>query len=268
MNRISDEKKKQILSLLVEGNSIRSTERITGAHTTTITNLLKRVGRGCEVLLAEKLRDLHIERIELDEMWTFVYKKELHLPAAERKTKTMGDQYLFISIDSKTKLVPTFEIGKRDVDTTRTFVKKLKNALAEGERVQIITDGFRPYIEAIDQEFGADVDFAQLVKVHDVNNTGAESVLTVISGDPQDISTSIVERQNGTVRTFIKRFTRCTNAFSKKLENLRAAVALHFMHYNFMRIHQTLRMTPAMEAGITSSIWNWNDVLPYEAIKV
>jgi IS1 family transposase len=179
---------------------------------------------------------------------------------------------VFVAIDAETKLIPSFLVGKRDGHTTLLFMMDLYQRLTGNGRIQLTTDGFYAYLEAIEQTFGADVDYAQLVKIYAAIDAGpgryspprvAETVSTVIQGspDPEHISTSYVERQNLTMRMAMRRFTRLTNAFSKKLVNLKAALALHFAHYNFIRVHRTLRVTPAMEAGITNHIWTWRELL-------
>lgn len=266
MNVISEARKAQICAALVEGNSINSVSRMLDTHTDTIMRLLLRVGRGCKQLLHEQLRELDIRYFECDEIWTFVGKKDRQCTAQEKRSSEVGDQYIFVAMDVDTKLVPAFKVGKRDTGTTIKFMQTLKSRLKKTVRPHIITDGFTPYIEAVDHAFGADVDFAQLVKVPDVKKDKRECVLTIVSGDPETehTSTSGVERQNLTMRMSIRRLTRATNAFSKRVKNLKAAIYLHFAHYNFMRIHSSLSVTPAMEAGITNNIWDWGDVLAYE----
>jgi IS1 family transposase len=266
MNVLSQERQIQILNALVEGVSIRSTERMTQTHRDTILRLLVSVGERCQHFLDQQLRGFRSQHLQLDEIWTFVRKKERRLSELERLNPDIGDQYVFVAIDAETKLIPAFLVGKRDGHTALQFMTALYERLAVHGRIQLTTDGFGPYIEAIEQTFGADVDYAQLVKIYAAMDAGpgryspprvSETVSTVIQGepDPEHISTSYVERQNLTMRMAMRRFTRLTNAFSKKLANLKAALALHFAHYNFMRVHRTLRITPAMEAEITDHIW-------------
>lgn len=274
MNVTPKEKQIQILKALVEGNSIRSTERMTDVHRDTIMRLLVRVGDNCKRLMDKRLRGFHCKLIQVDEIWTFVKKKQKKLKGIEQTDHTIGEQYVFVALDADTKLVPTFAVGKRDSETTLNFLIDLHDRLKGNGRIQITSDGFKPYIEAIEHTFGANIDFAQLIKIYGFVDSGrgryappqvTEVISTVVSGNPnpKKISTSYVERQNLTIRMQMRRFTRLTNAFSKKLKNLKAALALHFAWYNFGRIHQTLRVTPAMEAGITDHIWNMDEILAY-----
>ena len=256
MNKLKNEKKLIVLSALVEGNSIRSIERMTGVNRNTIMSLLYRVGYGCEELLHEKMRNLKCRNIQVDEIWCFVGKKQKNLTQKERKSRPdLGTQYVFVALCADTKLVPIFAIGKRDRITANQFMLNLERRLAN--HVQITTDAFNGYYEAIDLAFGIDVDYAQLLKTYKSNGERRYSPPTIsgvfhliMQGSPRkkNISTSYVERQNLTMRMQMRRFTRLTNGFSKKLENLRASISLHFANYNFCRIHQTIGCTPAMEA--------------------
>ena len=272
MNRLSFDKQVRVLSALIEGNSIRSTERMTGVHRDTIMRLLVSVGDKCSKLMDEKMINLQSENLQLDEIWCFVGKKQKKIKQGENK-EALGDQYTFVAIDSETKLVPVFKVGKRNGWTALDFMMDLSKRFNGDLKLQITTDGFQPYIDAIAVAFAnKDVDYAQLIKVYSSTQkeerrysppriTKVDKL--IIFGDPDEkqISTSYVERQNLTIRMQMRRFTRLTNAFSKKLENLKAAAALHFAHYNFMRIHQTLRVTPAMEAGLTDHVWEWKELL-------
>jgi transposase-like protein/IS1 family transposase len=257
------------LQLLLEGNSIRSTERITKLDRNTIMRLLVKAGDRCQSLMDSKLRNLHMQHIQIDEIWTFVQKKARHVRKDD--SPEIGDAWVYVAIDADTKLIPAFHVRKRHIDDTRTFLWDLYGRL-EG-RTQITTDGLHHYTASIPDTFGLDVDFAQLVKLFGDFGQGPDArysparITEVISKvrtgdpDPDHISTSFVERQNLTMRMAIRRFTRLTNAFSKKLANLKAAVALHFAYYNFCRVHSSLRVTPAMEAGITDHVWTISELL-------
>jgi transposase-like protein/IS1 family transposase len=257
------------LQLLLEGNSIRSTERITGLDRNTIMRLLVKAGERCESVMDDRMRNLTLRHLQLDEIWTYVQKKARHV----RKTDSpeVGDQWVFVAIDADTKLVPAFHIGKRHREDTRMFLWDLYGRI-EG-RTQITTDGLHHYTAAVPDTFGLDVDFAQLVKLFGDFGQGPDAryspprITEVISKvrqgdpDPEQISTSFVERQNLTMRMAMRRFTRLTNAFSKKLSHLKAAIALHFAYYNFCRVHSSLRVTPAMEAGLTDHVWSIGELL-------
>jgi transposase-like protein/IS1 family transposase len=266
---IPQEKAVLALRLLLEGNSIRSTERITELDRNTIMTLLVKAGERCQSLMDSKLRNLRMEHIQVDEIWTFVQKKRRQVRKGD--SPEIGDQWVFVAIDADTKLVPCFHVGKRHLEDTRTFLWDLYGRI-EG-RTQITTDGLNHYRAGIPETFGLDVDFAQVIKMFDhgqfTSSEGryspspiVEVISKVRSGDPDPnhISTSFVERQNLTMRMAIRRFTRLTNAFSKKLLNLKMAVALHFAYYNFCRVHSSLRVTPAMEAGITDHVWTISEL--------
>jgi len=268
-NALPREKQIAVVNALVEGCSIRSAERMTGVNRETIGTLLVRVGNGCAELLDETMRDLPCKRLELDELWAFVGKKQRHVNETDDASQ-VGDTWTYVAIDSETKLVPSFLVGKRDAESTRAFIADLAPRLRD--RVQISTDGLRTYIEAIATSFDRNVDYAQVVKSYEGEPigpgrysppkvTGMEK--TPIFGAPvaELVSTSFVERQNLTVRMGVRRYTRLTNAFSKKLENHIAATALHFAHYNFVRMHKTVRATPAMAAGVSSTLWSTDDLL-------
>ena len=268
--RLPLDKAISIVKLLVEGMSIRSIERFTQVHRDTILNLLSVAGDRCARLMDSTMRNLTCRYIQCDEIWTFCFKKQKRVRNDD--PEEFGDQWVFAAIDADTKLIPCFAIGKRTKATTDTLIGDLSERLAN--RVQITTDGFRFYVNAIEHSFGADVDFAQLVKLYgDYGQHGAEAkyspspiietIVKVHQGKPNEkhISTSYIERQNLTMRMMMRRFTRLTNAFSKKAANLRAAAALHFAYYNFCRVHQTLRVTPCMEAGIADRVWSMSDLL-------
>src|SRR5579863_4927114 len=269
MNRLPLARPTQVINALVEGNSIRSTERMTDTHRDAIMRLMVEVGTGCAAIHNETMRNLDCRRIQCDEIWTFCRMKQTRIPRFSDRTK-IGDQWTFVAIDPDTKLVPAYRVGKRTRETAVAFMADLSERL--GNRVQISSDSLRSYVDAVERAFGADVDYGQIVKFYDAEPigpgryapprvTGAER--TVIAGSPDQahISTSHVERQNLTMRMSMRRFTRLTNAFSKKFENLQAAVALHFAHYNLVRLHKTLRITPAMAANVTNRVWSLEELV-------
>lgn len=268
MNSLKFEKKMAVISALVEGNSIRSTERMTGVHRDTIMRLLCSVGDKCQELMDKKMRNIDAEKIQLDEIWTFVKKKQKRVKNGDGSK--VGDQYVFVALDADTKLIPSYAVGKRNFNTAFKLLKDLQKRLKN--HFQLTTDGFSAYIDAVELTFGADIDFAQLIKMysHDESKRDKYSpsdivdiISKIIMGNPErkNISTSYVERQNLTIRMQMRRFTRLTNGFSKKLKNLKAALALHFAHYNFVRIHRSLRITPAMASGITDHVWSIEDII-------
>jgi transposase-like protein/IS1 family transposase len=269
------EKAVLILRLLVEGNSIRSTERITGVEKKTILSLLVLAGEKCERLLNEKIKDVPVRDVQADEMWGFVgmkqktMRRKVAANALDADTH-MGDAYTFVAIERHTKLVLAWHLGRRNVRDTVEFTEKIYEATSG--RFQLSTDGFNAYPDAVAYSLGTRVDFAQLIKIYehpteDAHRYSPAKVVETLSRpmfgnpDPDRICTSHVERQNLTMRMMMRRLTRLTNAFSKKWENLRAALALHFAYYNFCRIHKSIRCTPAMEAGITKRVWELKDLL-------
>lgn len=271
MNRLSTAKRRAVIAALVEGNSIRATVRMTGVAKNTVTKLLLDLGTVCSIHQDRVMRDLTCERIQCDEIWAFVYAKQKNVP--EHKRGEAGDVWTWVAIDSDTKLVPTFRIGPRDLNTASAFMNDLSKRLRS--RVQLTTDGLNVYLLAVEGAFGGDVDYAQLVKLYGTDQDsrkperryspsvciGAEAI--AVNGDPsgEHISTSHVERLNLTMRMSMRRYTRLTNAFSKKVENLAAAVALHFAHYNFCRAHKTLGTTPAVAAGLTDHVWSLDELI-------
>jgi len=269
MNALSISKKTSVLSALLEGNSVRSTERITGVHRDTICRLLVEAGDQCNELLDGTMRNLHCGYVQCDEIWTYVGKKQRRI--REEDSPELGDQWVFVAMDAETKLVPVYTVGKRTEETTWYFMTELADRIST--RIQLTTDGFYFHQRHVEEAFGADVDFAQLVKLYgDYGQHGderyspspiVETISKVRCGDPdkRHICTSHIERQNLTMRMQMRRFTRLTNAFSKKLTNLKAACALHFAHYNFVRVHHTLRVTPAMAAGITDRVWELEELI-------
>ena len=268
MNILKVEKQEMAIAALVEGSSIRSVERMTGIHRDTIMRLMVRVGQNCKKILDSYMRNLTCKTLQIDEIWCYVGKKQRHLTETDNREE-LGDQYVFVALDADSKLIPSYIVGKRSSDNAQAFIKDLSERL--DNRVQLSSDALNAYIEAV-LAFGSDVDYGQLVKAYEAEPmgagrysppkvVGAEKI--IVSGNPKTsrISTSYIERQNLTMRMQMRRFTRLTNAFSKKLENLKAAVALHFAHYNFVRIHSTLRGTPAMEAGVTDRLWSIRDLM-------
>jgi transposase-like protein/IS1 family transposase len=271
--RLSMDKAIMILRLLVEGNSIRTIERVTDVGKKTILNLLELAGRKCEALLDEQIQKVPVKHVECDELWAFVGMKEKTKKRQGRdEDDTLGDAYCFVAMERTTKLVLCWHLGRRNAVDTRIFTEKLEQATFD-HRFQVSTDGFAAYKDAMVYSLGGKyVDFAQVVKVFgrsgDDDHKYSPSEITGIQkfsifGQPnmKAAGTSIIERQNLTVRMSMRRATRLTNAFSKKWENLRYAYALHYAHYNFCRIHQTLRVTPAMEAGVTNRVWEIRELL-------
>jgi IS1 family transposase len=270
MNRLSTEERKQVVAALVEGNSLRAVTRMTGVHRTTVMKLLCDLGRACSEYQDKAFRNLRSKRLQCDEIWSFIYAKEKNCPATQ-KAKGAGDCWTWVALDPDSKLVPCWFIGQRDAGCAYHFMHDLKDRLAN--RVQLTTDGHRAYLTAVEDAFGAEIDYAMLQKIYGAPQETPETRYSpaicmgarkaIISGSPDHnhVSTSYVERQNLTMRMSMRRFTRLTNGFSKKLENLEHAVALHYMHYNFCRIHQTLRVTPAMEAGISDHVWDLDEVI-------
>lgn len=266
------EKAVMILKLLVEGASVRSIERVTEVHRDTILKLMVHAGEKCEKIMGKYVRNISANDVECDELWAFVSKKEGHKSKAEADNDAMGDAYCFVAVERNTKLVLNFALGRRDQKTTDAFIEGLRDSIKPGHRFQITTDGFVPYVSAITTTLGHAVDFARLIKVYRSSQDGearyspaevasTEVVPVIGNPDPNRICTSIVERQNLTIRMQMRRLTRLTNAFSKKWDNLWAAYCLHFAYYNFCRVHRTIRVTPAMEAGITDHVWTITELL-------
>jgi len=269
MNKLNRSKQVQVISALNEGNSIRATVRRTGVAKDTVTKLLVAMGTACTRYHNAHVRNVKVRRVQCDEIWQFCYAKEKNVPAEKKGQFGYGDVWTWAGMDAETKLALSYSVGTRDSGCANEFISDLKDRLAN--RVQLTTDGYRVYLNAVEDAFGADVDYAMLVKIY--GNTSDEETRyspaecigcqkQIVSGSPdrKHISTSYVERQNLTMRMGMRRFTRLTNAFSKKIENLMAAVALHYMQYNFCRIHSTLRVTPAMEAGIADHVWSLEEL--------
>lgn len=269
MNKLDNKRRVQVIAALVEGCSINATVRMTGVAKNTILKLLADVGEACANYQDKVMRNLPCRRLECDEIWSFCYAKKKNVAPEKAGIFGYGDVWTWVAIDADTKLVPCWHVGRRDAVAASEFISDLASRLAN--RVMLTTDGLKAYLEAVESAFGADIDFAQLIKIYgksqdEVRYSPAECCGThteVITGDPFPpmISTSYVERQNLTMRMSMRRFTRLTNGFSKKLENHMHAIALHYMYYNFCRIHKTLRCTPAMEAGISKTVWEIEDIL-------
>lgn len=276
MNKLSTEKRAQIISALVEGNSINATCRMTDTAKHTVLKLLHDVGLACLKYHDTHLNNLPCKHIQCDEIWSFCYAKQAHVPPEKQGLFGYGDVWTWVAIDADTKLVASWLVGLRNVECATAFVNDLKSRLAN--RIQLTTDGHRVYIDAIDNAFGSEIDYAQLVKLYgqepetEKRYSPAECIgieKHIMQGNPEDklISTSFIERQNLTMRMGMRRFTRLTNAFSKKIEFQEYAIALHYIHYNFCRIHKSLTpknsigVTPAMATGLTNRIWTIEDIV-------
>jgi IS1 family transposase len=270
MNKLSHATRAHILHLLVEGNSLRSASRIADVSINTVTKLLIDAGKVCSVYQDRVFRDLMLSKIQLDEIWAFAYCKQRTLPIAKNAPDNAGDIWAWVAIDADTKLVPSWIVGDRSGETAMQFVCDLAKRLAN--RVQITSDGHRAYLEAVEAGFGGDVDYAQLIKLYGeaprpagryspAQIQGTKTFCCSGNPDPKHISTSYVERNNFTMRMATRRFIRLTNAFSKKVENYAHMISLHFMHYNFCRIHKTLRVSPAMKANVTGKLWDIGNIV-------
>lgn len=270
MNRLSIEKRAQILGMMVEGVSIRAISRMTGASKNTIVKLLADAGGRFSDYQDETVRNLSCNRLQLDEIWSFVYAKAKNVPCAVAAPEIAGDVWTWTAIDADTKLIVSWLVGDRRGETACRFVRDLADRLKH--RVQITTDGRKAYLQATEEVFGNDADYAMLEKIYSAPSQagttryspaeccGTRTHRVTENPDPAHISTSFIERQNLSMRMSIRRFTRLTNAFSKKIENHVYAISIYFMHYNFCRIHQSLRVTPAMEAGIADHVWSLEEL--------
>ena len=270
MNKLPTAKRAEILGLMVEGVSIRAITRITGVSKNTVAKLLEDAGEAFSDYQDRTLRGLTCKRVQVDEIWAFVYAKAKNVGTAKAAPEGAGDCWTWLAIDADTKLIPSFKIGSRDADVAHDFINDLAGRLAN--RIQLTSDGHKPYLEAVEESFGADIDYAMLIKHYGEpigalgryspgECTGAEQRRVEGRPDAAHVSTSYIERANLTVRMGVRRFTRLTNAFSKKVENHAHSVAIHTMHYNFVRIHQTLRCSPAMAAGVTRKLWELADMV-------
>jgi IS1 family transposase len=265
-NVISTEKKIAVISALVEGCSVRSTSRMTGVSKGAVLRLLASVGKACADYQSANIRNVASKRIQVDEIWSFCYAKQKNVTLKMAEQRVAGDVWTFTAIDADTKLVLSWLVGRRDAGCAAEFLQDVAGRLKN--RIQLTTDGHKMYLTAVPDAFGSAIDYAQLVKVYGTDPVegqtryspaqclGTKRIEVIGEPDQDHISTSYVERQNLNMRMNMRRFTRLTNAFSKKIENHVAMIALFHMHYNFARVHQTLRVTPAMEAGISQHVWS------------
>ena len=270
MNQLNIQERAKIISCLVEGCSLRSTVRLTGFSRKGVSRVLVDVGAACAAYHDKAMRNLPCKVLQVDEAWTFTYCKQANIPEQFKDSNGVGDTWTWVAIDADTKLIPAWHVGDRSTDSASVFVQDLKDRLAN--RVQLTSDGHRPYLEAVESAFGSEIDYAMMVKLFGKQYgfegrysppkcTGVRRRTIVGKPSKERVSTSFVERQNLTLRMNNRRFTRLTNGFSKKIENHRHSLAIHFMHYNFCRIHQTLRVTPAMEAGLTDHVWSVEEII-------
>lgn len=275
MNRLTKDDRAKILTLLCEGMSIRAVTRVTGASKNTVAKLLLDAGRAVSAYQDRVLRNLTCKRVQVDEIWSFVYAKRNNVASAKSAPEDAGDVWTWTAIDADTKLLVNYFVGSRDTEAALYFMTDVRDRLAN--RVQLTSDGYKPYLEAVDTAFGDEIDYAMLNKIYRQDSTAkgataerryspAQCVGAVkrkVTGDPDQkhVSTSFAERHNLTMRMQMRRFTRLTNAFSKKVENHVAAISLHSMFYNFVRVHQTLKVSPAMAAGVTDRLWEMADIV-------
>lgn len=271
MNKLSRDKRRMILNLLVEGSSMRSISRTVGVSINTVTKLLVAAGEACAEYHHEKVRNIESKRVQCDEIWSFCYAKQKNVPIATNAPLQAGDVWTWTALDSDSKLIISYLVGGRDSGYALEFMDDVKSRLAN--RVQLTTDGHKAYLEAMEDAFGSDVDYAQLVKLYGPEPKSEQirysppkcngSRRRAVTGNPdwEHVSTSHVERHNLTMRMSMRRFTRLTNAFSKKIDNHIHALSLYFVHYNFCRIHKTLKVTPAMEAGLTASLHDMDFII-------
>jgi IS1 family transposase len=270
VNRLAADKRIAVIAALIEGTSINATCRMTGTAKNTVLKLLKEIGCACAAYHNAHVRNLRVRRVQADEIWSFVYGKDKNL-TLEQVQSGLGSVWTWKAIDADTKLVISYTIGDRGADTAKAFMQDVASRVVN--RIQLTTDGHRVYADAVEDAFGSEIDYAMLVKIYGASNENPESRYSpatcigcrtgVLAGnpDPDHISTSFVERSNLSMRMGMRRFTRLTNGFSKKVENHGHMVALYFMHFNFCRIHKTLRVTPAMEAGLTDHVWSVEELL-------
>ena len=270
MNRLKASVRTQVLNCLIEGCSIRATVRMTGVSKKTVMRLLVEVGVVCADYQNRVLRNLTSRRLQVDEMWGFNYCKARNVTSKiATKHPMAGDVWLWVALDADTKLVPAWRVGDRDLATAYDFMHDLADRLTN--HVQLTTDGHRPYLEAVESAFGVDIDYAMLIKIYGSDQTekryspakclGCDARTITGQPNPKHINTSFIERQNWSVRTAMRRYTRLSNGFSRKIENHCAAVALNYFAYNFIKIHRTVQMSPAMAAGVTDRLWEVSDLV-------
>ena len=277
MNKLPIATRAQILSMLCEGSSIRSISRMCDVSINTVSKLLEEAGEICAAFHDEQVRGVNAKRVQVDEIWSFTAAKQKNVAAMKKPIYGAGDTWTWTALEADTKLIVSYSVGGRDSDCAKRFMDDVADRLAN--RVQLTSDGHKAYLDAVERAFGADVDYAHLVKLYGPSSDSSKGRYspaecngikkTPIEGkpDPKHVSTSFVERQNLTMRMGMRRFTRLTNAFSKKLENHVHALALYFVHYNWMRIHKTLRVTPAMAAGLSDKLMGWEDIIAVIDIK-
>ena len=271
MNKLPVTKRAQILSLLCEGTSMRAVSRLADVSINTVSKLLVDAGRLCAAFHDDQVRGVKAQRVQVDEIWSFTYAKAKNVPKAKKAPAGAGDTWTWTGLDADSKLIVSWLVGPRDAGSAFTFASDLKSRLAN--RVQLTSDGLKLYLDAVEDVFGADVDYAQLVKLYGqpledearryspARCIGCLSKPVTGEPDPKHISTSYAERQNLTMRMHMRRFTRLTNGFGKKLENHVHLVALYTVFYNFVKVHKTLRVTPAMQAGLTDHVWTWDEII-------
>ena len=273
MNKLSHSQRVQVINCLIEGCSIRSTVRMTGVAKKTVMRLVLEIGDVCARYQDRVLRNLPCRRVQVDELWAFLYcKAKTVTPTIASKNPKAGDVWLWVAMDADTKLVASWMLGDRTINTASVFIEDLAGRLAN--RIQLTTDGHKAYLEAVEGAFGCEIDFAQLIKLYNEPSTkgnekryspgeccGTRKLEIAGNPDPNHVSTSYVERQNLSARMMMRRYTRLTNAFSKKFEHHAAAVALNYFAYNFIRIHRSLRVSPAMAAGVTDRLWEVSDLV-------
>jgi IS1 family transposase len=271
MNKLTHNQRTQVVNCLIEGCSIRATVRMTGVAKKTVMRFLVEIGEVCADYQDRVFRKLSCRRIQLDELWGFNYCKQKNVTAEiQDKVPGAGDIWLWVAIDAETKLVPCWQLGDRSAATGYVFVRDLAARLSN--RVQLTSDGHRVYLDAVESAFGSEIDYAMLVKMYGNDREsearyspaeciGCKEIRIIGRPDPKHISTSYVERQNWSVRTAMRRYTRLSNGFSRKIQNHAAAVALYYFSYNFIKIHRTLRVTPAMAAGVTDRLWSAGDLV-------
>jgi len=270
MNKLSTEKRAMIVKCLIDGVGVNATTRLTGAAKHTVLKLLREVGEACAIYHDEKVRNVKAKRVECDEIWSFVGMKQKNVPAEKQGQFGLGDVWTWTAIEAQSKLIVSYMIGLRDGGYATEFMRDVASRLAY--KVQLTTDGLKAYLDDVEDAFGGDVDYAQLIKIYGPSAPGAarysppacigcEAKQVAGTPDHKHVSTSYVERQNLSMRMGMRRFTRLTNAHSKKVENHAHAIAMYFMHYNYCKIHSTLRVTPAMETGLTDHVWEIDELL-------